>query len=46
MPGRGAELCLAYPRGTFISPLPLGEVIGEVATGVEDTPPRLRVVRA
>jgi len=33
MPGRGAELCLAYPRGTFISPLPLGEVIGEIGTG-------------
>jgi len=46
MPGRGAELCLAYPRGTFISPLPLGEVIGEVGTGAPDTPPRLRVVRA
>jgi hypothetical protein len=43
MPGRGAELCLAYPRGTFISPLPLGEPAARV---VEDTPPRLRVVSA
>ena len=36
MPGRGAELCLAYPRGTFFSPLPAG-------VGAE--PPRLRIVR-
>jgi len=34
MPGRGAELCLAYPRGTFISPLP----------PVWAAPPRLRVL--
>jgi hypothetical protein len=57
MPGRGAELCLAYPRGTFISPmdpgsplrlssLPQGESAGAAAAGAQDTPPRLRVVRA
>lgn len=33
-PGRGVELCLAYPRGTFISPLP------------PLAPPRLHVVPA
>jgi hypothetical protein len=48
MPGRGAELCLAYPRGTFIAPIATGSPMpGEPAdeTG-EDTSPRLRLVRA
>ena len=48
MPGRGAELCLAYPRGTFISPLPPGGVTGGLAPeadAVADaTEPRLRVL--
>src|SRR6202022_1875294 len=39
MPGRCAELSLAYPRGTFISPLPPG---GAAHPGVDDgEPPRL-----
>ena len=44
MPGGSAELCLAYPRGTFISPLPPGGATVPGADGAAS--PQLRVLPA
>jgi hypothetical protein len=47
MPGRGAEFCLAYPRGTFFPPLPAGAAAsgaGTAPSGEAAEPPRLRVL--